>query len=883
MKAFPKGIKFKYPWRVYQQRVLDDLNKHLDDDHLHVVAPPGSGKTVLGLEVALRLNKPTLIFAPTTAIRNQWINRFCELFLGTSTVPDWISTSVKEPKFLTVSTYQGLFAALQEKEEKSNATQILKKLKAQKIKTIVLDEAHHLKNAWWKALMHIKQELKPTIVGLTATPPYDVSFAEWDRYMKLNGSVDEEITIPELMIEGELCPHQDFVYLTTPSKEETEKLFSYRNRIKELFAKLGEDTELKGALKCHMSFLQPEENLSWIYKNVEVFCSILIYLKHTGESISKEHMEILGGEDLKLPRLENRWYEVLLSYYLFAEKECITCDDHKVRLTRLLKRYGTLERRSVNFTANSHTNKYLNASTSKLNGISTLVNFEKEKLQDKLSCVILTDYIRKEYYTQSTSNTLPLTKIGVMSIFELLRREGTSKKLSVLTGSIVIIPKKALKRFEELKKASQIESISYFPLKYDDDYLKINRSDKNRHLIVQIVTHLFEEDDIDIIIGTKSLLGEGWDAPSINALILASNIGSFVSSNQMRGRAIRLSPEHKGKTGHIWHLACIDPTSDDGGSDLETVIKRFKAFVGISYDGSKIANGIARLEILDAFTMEALTETNKKTFEYASDRDKLKELWQKALASGNHLVEQIKIPFPVEQGTIQGIRNLYYSKTSKNLFGFLGSSLLTFAYSFPEFLLRRIRNIKSIDDILRSLTIFGAIGIVTFASLMYKSLTIYISYRDITKDVKKISEALLQSLIHVGKIKTDPSLLEVTTELDKYGCIYCNFSGGTNLEKSRFMRSMEEILDVVNNPRYIIVRKSYFAKMFKQRDYHSVPSLLSQKEDALFFGNKWYLLVGQKVLVDTRTIDGRRVLIKARMKSLAAQLTHPAERVSIWK
>jgi len=58
LKEFPSDIKFKYDWRRYQKRVLDELERHLEDNHLHIIAPPGSGKTVLGLEVALRLNKP---------------------------------------------------------------------------------------------------------------------------------------------------------------------------------------------------------------------------------------------------------------------------------------------------------------------------------------------------------------------------------------------------------------------------------------------------------------------------------------------------------------------------------------------------------------------------------------------------------------------------------------------------------------------------------------------------------------------------------------------------------------------------------------------------------------------------------------------------------
>ena len=53
--------------------------------------------------------------------------------------------------------------------------------------------------------------------------------------------------------------------------------------------------------------------------------------------------------------------------------------------------------------------------------------------------------------------------------------------------------------------------------------------------MVAVVTELFEEGRINALVGTKSLLGEGWDAPCINSLILATYVGSFMLSNQMRG------------------------------------------------------------------------------------------------------------------------------------------------------------------------------------------------------------------------------------------------------------------------------------------------------------------------------------------------------------
>ncbi|WP_105443042.1 DEAD/DEAH box helicase [Paenibacillus sp. AR247] len=111
-KAFPDHIKFRYPWRSYQKRILDRLDEHLRNRHLHLVAPPGSGKTVLGLEVMLRINRPTIILAPTLTIKEQWANRFMEQFLDTDIRPDWLSTSIHHPAMVTITTYQALHTVL---------------------------------------------------------------------------------------------------------------------------------------------------------------------------------------------------------------------------------------------------------------------------------------------------------------------------------------------------------------------------------------------------------------------------------------------------------------------------------------------------------------------------------------------------------------------------------------------------------------------------------------------------------------------------------------------------------------------------------------------------------------------------------------------------
>ena len=78
MTNITEKLEFKGNWRIYQQRVLEELEMHFSDKKLHVVAAPGAGKTTLGIEVVRRLGNATLILSPTIVIKNQWKYRILE-------------------------------------------------------------------------------------------------------------------------------------------------------------------------------------------------------------------------------------------------------------------------------------------------------------------------------------------------------------------------------------------------------------------------------------------------------------------------------------------------------------------------------------------------------------------------------------------------------------------------------------------------------------------------------------------------------------------------------------------------------------------------------------------------------------------------------------
>ena len=221
-----KQLAFKFTWRDYQAKFLANFKDHLRDNHLHVVAPPGSGKTILGLEMLLRIGNNTLVLSPSLTIRNQWQSRLQEFFISEIPFTNY-TTSLSELKAINFSTYQAVHALDKRLAEDDNED-LAKILSNANIKTLVLDEAHHLKNEWWKVLWKLKEIEGLTIIALTATPPYDSPFLEQQKYFRLCGPIDDEIAVPDLVKNNDLCPHQDYIHFSFPDEVALKKIVKYR-------------------------------------------------------------------------------------------------------------------------------------------------------------------------------------------------------------------------------------------------------------------------------------------------------------------------------------------------------------------------------------------------------------------------------------------------------------------------------------------------------------------------------------------------------------------------------------------------------------------------------------------------------------------------------
>lgn len=880
MQKFSELLKFKYTWRTYQKKFLDGFQEHIKDEHLHVIAPPGSGKTILGLEIVKRIGKPALVLAPTLTIRNQWRSRLMGFFAINEDFHSF-SLDIKKPDLITFSTYQSLFSLTKSFDE--NAKQkLVEYIKSHKIETLVLDEAHHLKNEWWHCLYHLKEIEGLTVVALTATPPYDSSSAEINRYFNLCGPIDDEIAVPDLIKNGDLCPHQDFVFFSQPEEAQIRYIVSYREQILNFTDTLISNSALQKNLITLDFYKNPGESLSYIYQHPTFFSSIIIYLNSCGYAVNEKNLKILGfsNNDVNFPSFTYEWSETLLQQLLVDQRELfVAFEDVLVPIEKELKRIGVLENKRVNFVGDEVLYRNLSNSPSKLESIYKIVNDTDVHLKEQTRTVILTDFIRKEFLDFEGVDTKKLNKLGVIPILKyVLAKQVAKTSLGVLTGSLVILHVSAL---HHLKLFLEIDKLEAKPVAGSIRYVFIQVPKGLKNQIAEAVTQLFSEGIIKTLIGTKAFLGEGWDAPCINTLILASYVGSFVSSNQMRGRAIRVDPKNQNKTGAIWHLACLDPTAENGGKDMEKLQQRFEAFTGVSlHDEIYISNGIDRLALPIEWSQTTdLTAINKEMLLMSQQKSVFRERWNDAIKRGNVLVRELNIPFKNTKSFAKTKRlNALNAGKFVMLEVVLGVSMFV-----PEFLIKNMGAVLN-KGIVQVVYLFCTALILGFGPKTFKALKLYFLYGNQYKKTKKIGNALLAYLLDYKTLSFESKNAVVHAEQNEKGTFSIYLKEASQHDSNLFISLLEEVIAPIDNPRYLLINGNFIKRKLGIRNYYVVPKDIGKnKTEAVKFKKYWNKHVDGSRVLFTRTLEGRKELLKARFSHLKYQFEEVSKKAITWK
>ncbi|OZC01666.1 DEAD/DEAH box helicase family protein [Rubricoccus marinus] len=679
------SARFSGRWRPYQARVLAELDAHLEDERVHVVAPPGSGKTLVGLEAVVRMGRPALVLAPTLALREQWLDRFREhyggggsgeravaeeaaasgvgafgaaprghtsgvsLREGSASGEVRLSTDLLAPEALTVTTYQALHVA-----HTSSPEPLAAALRAAGIGTLVVDEAHHLRNAWWRTLDEVREALPGVhVVALTATPPYDVPAAEWGRYRSFCGAPDAEITTPELVRAGHLCPHLDAVHLSTPLAAEQAALDVFHEEAAE-FADAFARGPFIDALAEHPWIAAPEAHADAIADDgPEWFVAALGLLRETGRDVAAPAAVLdLAPEDIPPLRMSvlSRILEGVLGPQAAVFDAAL--GPKSVReLGAELRRMGARVGSRVLLHRPPAVQKALGRSASKMEAVAEIVAFEAAHRENELRAVVLADRIHEEAWA---SGYAAQPRLGVAPLFSRLRElDAPAATVAALTGQFAAIPAFVLPALRRELEASGArghlgDRLSAEPQATDRETLRVTLDGAGTGLVGPM-TRLFARGEVRVLVGTVALLGEGWDSPQANVLVAASYAATFVQTGQMRGRVLRTDPAQPDKVSTVWHLACVEPGAEDGGPDLATLRRRFAAFAGPrDADPPRLETGLARLGLPSPpFASGDVRQTNARTYEAAVSLGRVRRLWRDAVgdeADGRRLRPALRVP-----------------------------------------------------------------------------------------------------------------------------------------------------------------------------------------------------------------------------------------------
>ena len=275
------GWSFTGQWRGYQSQCLDafEADRAAGRHQTLLVAPPGSGKTVVGLEVVRRLGVPAVVLCPSRTIQRQWSEKqalfgpvsedlhaltyqsLCrtsdpEGMLREAAVGVWareragVTGQAVEEVVAEAAGWEGQAAAHRERDISRLVARIKRQVAAGKlpdlpadqllsaaararvgalrdagVRVVVLDECHHLLSLWGALLKAVLDELSPQhVLGLTATNPRDVTAEQALLYAELLDSEDFSVPTPAVVREGFLAPYQELVQLCTPLQSEHEWL-----------------------------------------------------------------------------------------------------------------------------------------------------------------------------------------------------------------------------------------------------------------------------------------------------------------------------------------------------------------------------------------------------------------------------------------------------------------------------------------------------------------------------------------------------------------------------------------------------------------------------------------------------------------------------------
>lgn len=268
-----------------------------------IIAPPGSGKTVVGLELATRLQLPTLILVHRNLLLTQWVERIEQFLDIPKRQTGTISGTRKKIGDITVATIQSL--ARYDKLENIK----------DKFGLIIVDECHHLPAKTYRDL--ITKLSSRYCYGLTAT-----------HERKYGHEVLTELCIGPVLAELQQSDHENTQTLTIDVVASKITLpFRYKTDHYETLAKTicYDSARNNLVVKQILKQIKKKKRVLVLTERKDHIEVLSLYLRSYAELLTLSGDDSAASRKLKLKQVEAGNFEVLLATgQLFGEGIDIT-------------------------------------------------------------------------------------------------------------------------------------------------------------------------------------------------------------------------------------------------------------------------------------------------------------------------------------------------------------------------------------------------------------------------------------------------------------------------------------------------------------------------------------------------------------------------------
>jgi hypothetical protein len=392
---------------------------------------------------------------------------------------------------------------------------------------------------------------------------------------------------------------------------------------------------------------------------------------------------------------------------------------------------------------------------------------------------------------------------------------------------------------------------------------------------VPLATRIFTAGATWALVGTRALLGEGWDAPCVNCLVDLTTATTGVSVRQMRGRSLRLDPSDPAKIASNWDVVCVAPELPEGTGDYDRFVRKHLKLYAPSEDGLIEAGPTHIHPALGPFVpppaaqfaaLNRAVATRARDYELArarwrigapyrsEDRDTLvvrQRRQHPTVASPAASERPPRYPYeqagPLVLGTTGAVTGGMLAAVSGEPTAAVAAVLLPAGLAWAAARLGRVR-VELADSL----------------------------------PLDRAAHAVLDAYQDLGEM-SDEAASPLAIEPRASGYLRCLLREGTEAESARFTRALDDLLSPPDAPRYLVsrllpgragrgrllLRLLTGRAVFPVR-WEAVPADLGRRKDrAEAFARAWGRWLGPSELIFThRTEAGHAALAQARAQSI---------------